>query len=68
MGRGRNVESREDMEDYRKDPFLTPNPGDAYCWLPNIWTTEQEEQDTAGKPIFLHQYQEIDPAIILHQN
>ena len=40
MGRGRTVESREDMEDYRKYPYLTPNPGDAYCWLPDIWSTE----------------------------
>ena len=48
------------MEDYRKDPFLTPNPSDAYCWLPDIWSTEPEEQDTPGMPIFLHHYREID--------
>ena len=60
MGRGRTIDSRQDMEDYRKDPFLTPNPGNTYCWLPNIWSTEPEEQDKAGMPIFLHHYQEID--------
>ena len=67
MGRGRTMVSREDMEDYRKFPFLTPNPGNTYCWLPDIWSTEPEDQDTAGKSIFLHQYQEIDPTRTLYQ-
>ena len=61
MGRGRTIDSKQDMEDYRQDPFLTPNPRDAYCWLPDIWSTEPEDQDTPGMPIFLHQYQEIVP-------
>ena len=51
MGRGRTVDSRQDMEDYRKDPFLTPNPGNAYRWLPDIWLTEPEDQDTPGMQI-----------------
>ena len=67
MGRGRTIDSKQDMEDYRKDPFLTPNPDDAYCWLPDIWSMEPEEQDTAGMPIFLHQYQEIDLTRTVYQ-
>ena len=67
MGRDRTVDSREDMEDYRKDPFLTPNPGDTYCWLPDILSSDPEEQDTAGMPIFLFQYQKIDPMRTLYQ-
>ena len=45
MGRGRTIESIQDMEDYRKDPFLTPSPGATPCRLPNIWSTEPEDLD-----------------------
>ena len=48
MGRGRTVDSREDMEDYRKDPFLTPTPGAMLCWLPNVWSTNQRNQTQQG--------------------
>ena len=51
MGRGSTIDSKQDMEDYRQDPFLTPNPKDAYCWLPNIMSTEPEDQDTPGMQI-----------------
>ena len=54
------INSKQDMEDYRQDPFLTPNPGDAYCWLPDIWSTEPVDQDTPGMQISPHLYQGID--------
>ena len=46
--RGRTIESRDDMEDYRKDPFLTPTPGAMLCWLPNVWSTNQRNQTQQG--------------------
>ena len=47
LGRGRTIFSRQGMEDYRKEPFLSPYLGTGYCWLPNIWSTVPEEPDTA---------------------
>ena len=59
MGRGRTIDSKQDMEDYRKDPFLIPNPGDASCWLPDIWSMEPEEQDTTGMTISLQHFRKL---------
>ena len=44
------------MEDYRSDPFLTPNPGTKYCWLPDVWSMEPEELDTAGMSVSSHKF------------
>ena len=31
MGKGKSVGSKQEFEEYRKNPFLTPNPGATYC-------------------------------------
>ena len=56
MGRGRTVYSKQDLEDYRADPFLTLNPGTVYCWLPDIWSMEADGLDTAGISFSSHQF------------
>ena len=56
MGKGKSADSKQEFEEYRENQFLTPNPGSAYCWLPDVWSMEADGLDTAGMSLSSHQF------------
>ena len=47
MDKGKSASSKQEFEAYMEKPFLTPNPGTTYCWLPNICSMAADGVDTS---------------------
>ena len=56
MDKGKSADSKQEFEAYMEKPFLTPNPGTTYCWLPNICSMAADGVDTSGMSLSSHQF------------